>query len=629
MGFTSTLGPNGWQPVDTQNREYAAAVVGAAGGVPANVVVGDINQAAANVVSLQASLTYGGIVSLIQPGTIWINDTLIYDSNTKVVLGPNTTIKMVAGIRKPLLRSRAYYRMRDTPVTVTVTWSSGMTFSVAWTAHGFSKGDGVWINGSTLQAFYKGVFVVETVTDANNFVVRAARIPTATPTGTVVAVAATQHVTISGGTWDYNYDSTFAPLELDRFGMMHAGVYDVWTSDMRVDNAAKYAYWWCAHKDCGFDRVGSNKTNSDMCKIYAPGVGFRGRGLFGECGDDAISMQTKEPPAFIAYQPYYGDLIDCQVFDVDCTSSTSLAVFYANAIADGVMDRCGYDNVSGRAPNGFRCFTNTAEYSVGRVWARNVEADCTYPAKLDAFLCERLDLYDIHASTSKASPTDQVLGDASFYARAFNIIGLVLASESFASAAAYSVTMNGGSDMMRIINPDSKTSGSANARVCLLNTSSAVKHLYIDGANTDADQLVENQATNTPTITINGSRVGGACVASVRASCNINLTGGNDFTNASNGVVRFNATATVNLRTDGTNRLRAGSWATAPAGTPTLNMYGWDISVDPIAVSGASATNGQYCTSTQPTVEAGPAVRTPAGWVALGTGASGVNTVIV
>lgn len=29
MGFSTTLGPNGWEPVDTQNAEYAAAVVGA------------------------------------------------------------------------------------------------------------------------------------------------------------------------------------------------------------------------------------------------------------------------------------------------------------------------------------------------------------------------------------------------------------------------------------------------------------------------------------------------------------------------------------------------------------------------------------------------------------------------
>ena len=37
MGFSTTLGPNGWQPVDTQNKEYAAAVVGAAGAAVAKM----------------------------------------------------------------------------------------------------------------------------------------------------------------------------------------------------------------------------------------------------------------------------------------------------------------------------------------------------------------------------------------------------------------------------------------------------------------------------------------------------------------------------------------------------------------------------------------------------------------
>lgn len=609
-------------------RGGAAAVVGAAGGVPADVFVDTDSAASANVTRIQASLDAGGIVSLIRPGTIWINDTLIYDSDTQIVLGPQTRIKMIAGIRKPLLRSAAYYRMRDNPVAVTLTWSSGMTFSVAWTGHGKIKGDAIWINGATLQAQFKGVFVIETVTDADNVVVRANRLPSSAPTGDVFAVAATQHVTITGGTWDYNYDGTFATDPLARFGMMHAGVYNVWLKNTRVDNVSKYSYWWCAHKDCGFDQAGTNKTNSDICKIYGPGVHFRGRGIFGKCGDDVCSMQTREPPAFADYQPYWGDVIDCTVEDINCVSTTSLAVFYPNAIADGIIDRCGYENIRGSAPNAFRCFANATEYATGSIWARNVKADCTYPAKLDAILCERLDLYDFYPSTSRASPADQILTASGFYARAFNIYGILLASDAFASTSAYSVTMNGGSDLMRIINPDSKTSGSANARICLLNAASTVRHLYIDGANTDADQLVENQATNSPTITINGSRVGGACVVSVRASCNVNLTGGNDITNASNGVVRFNATATVNLRTDGTNRLRAGSWSAAPAGTPTLNMYGWDISVDPITVPGSSSTVGQYCNSTQAGTEGGPSVRTPAGWVALGTGASGVNTVI-
>lgn len=611
--------------IGTSQPDNAAAVVGAAGGYPAVCVLNDSSAAAANTSTIQAALTYGGTVSLIQPGTIWINDTLIYDSDTRIVLGPQTRIKMVAGIRKPLLRSAAYYRMRDTPVPVTITWSSGMTFSVSWTGHGKIKGDAIWINGATLQAQFKGVFVIETVTDANNVVVRANRLPAGAPTGGVFAVAATQHVTITGGTWDYNYDGTFATGELDRNGVYNWGVYNVWMRNVRVDACAKYDYCWLAHKDCGFDQAGTNKTNSDICKIYGPGVHFRGRGIFGECGDDACSMQTREPPAFANYQPYWGDVIDCSVEDIDAVSPTSLAVLYPHAIADGIIDRCGYDGISGRAPNGVRTFANSAERAVGYVWARNIRADCTYPAKLDIFQCHRIDV-QIAATTSGTSTANQILAASGFNSLLCNFEPYLI-SGSFASSSAYAISYSGSANLLRVSLGQTLVASAANARALNLEAVSTVLHAVIDGYEGNADTLVENNATNTPTISVINSRLGGAAVLSVRASCNLRMAG-NDITNASNGVVRFNATATVNLRTDGTNRLRAGSWSAAPAGTPTLNMYGWDISVDPISVAGATSTVGQYCNSTQAGTEGGPAVRTPAGWVALGTGASGVNTVI-
>lgn len=582
--------------------------------------------ASRNTRAIQSALDAGGDIEISWPGTIWINDTLIYDSNTQIVLGPQTRIKMVAGIRKPLLRSAAYYRMLS-PTAVTLTWSSGMTFSVAWTGHGKIKGDAIWINGATLQAQFKGVFVIETVTDANNVVVRANRLPSGAPTGDVFAVAATQHVRMMGGTWDYNYDGTFATDELDRCGVYNWGVYNVRMNDVRVDSCAKFDYCWLAHKDCGFDQAGTNETDSDIHKIYGPGVHFRGRGIFGECGDDACSMQTREPLAFADYQPYWGDLIDCIVEDIDCVSTTSLAVFYLHAIADGIMDRCFYRNVTGKADNGVRAFTNTLEYSGYTIGATNVQADCTYPLKLDDFRCQRAEFREIHASTSKTTSADQILVDADFYAREFIVEGPILVSSSFTGSSSYCISMAGGADLMTIPLSSAKTISPTNPRLVNLTAASTVRHLVITGANTDADVLFENNATNSPTITVRDSRIGGAAMASIRASCTINMSG-NDITNASNGVVRFNATATVNLRTDGTNRLRAGSWSLAPAGTPTLNMYGWDISVDPITVAGANSTNGQFCNSTQAGTEGGPAVRTPAGWVALGTGASGVNTVI-
>lgn len=61
--------------------------------------------------------------------------------------------------------------------------------------------------------------------------------------------------------------------------------------------------------------------------------------------------------------------------------------------------------------------------------------------------------------------------------------------------------------------------------------------------------------------------------------------------------------------------------------TPVFTTYGWDITTDPLG-NGQATTAGQYLYSTRATaINQGPMVRTAAGWIALGTGAAGVNTV--
>jgi len=60
--------------------------------------------------------------------------------------------------------------------------------------------------------------------------------------------------------------------------------------------------------------------------------------------------------------------------------------------------------------------------------------------------------------------------------------------------------------------------------------------------------------------------------------------------------------------------------------TPVITCYGWDIVTDPVA--SLATTTGQFLTSSQAATEGGPCVRYTGQWVALGTGASGVNTVI-
>ena len=61
-------------------------------------------------------------------------------------------------------------------------------------------------------------------------------------------------------------------------------------------------------------------------------------------------------------------------------------------------------------------------------------------------------------------------------------------------------------------------------------------------------------------------------------------------------------------------------------------VFGWDVPIDPLAANIVTTTDGQYCFSTRATSAAtkGPTKYSAgtAAWVALGTGAAGVNTVL-
>ena len=106
---------------------------------------------------------------------------------------------------------------------------------------------------------------------------------------------------------------------------------------------------------------------------------------------------------------------------------------------------------------------------------------------------------------------------------------------------------------------------------------------------------------------------------------------GNRFTDNSNhyGFLRMLQTNTYNIRSDGTNRFSSGTvFLTMPVTAVDARVYGWDIAADPIALP-LPAVAGQFFTSTRSgAANQGPSISTSASFVALGTGASGVNTVI-
>lgn len=113
----------------------------------------------------------------------------------------------------------------------------------------------------------------------------------------------------------------------------------------------------------------------------------------------------------------------------------------------------------------------------------------------------------------------------------------------------------------------------------------------------------------------------------VRSLTRFNLTG-NNFDTMASGVIRPTTTTGLMAQIFGSGNLFTSAAAVAAANSATWEAYSYDIAVDPITATNLATTNGQYLTSTQASTEGGPAIKTPAGWVAIGTGASGVNTVI-
>lgn len=83
-------------------------------------------------------------------------------------------------------------------------------------------------------------------------------------------------------------------------------------------------------------------------------------------------------------------------------------------------------------------------------------------------------------------------------------------------------------------------------------------------------------------------------MVNVNGSCTLNLRG-NRLHNLAQGLVRFNNTGTVQINSDGTNTISGSTTShTIGAGTPTINVRGWDLPVD-VGATGVAKPAMGYC----------------------------------
>lgn len=300
--------------------------------------------AAANATAIQNALNAaslipnGGTVRLYTAtasSPALISSKLILPDYVTLDAG-NVEIKPYGAIGN-LLVSAAY---AATPVSVTVTWSSGMTANVAYpSAHGLAVGEAISVARAD-QGQFNGVFIVDAVVDPLNVTVRLRRLPTTGPSGSTVARKANKCIRLKGGIWNYNKTGGNTGTGSDFHAVIVGHVWDAKATDMRFRDTLKYGICFgaCAHLE--WDNVGGEEIGSDCVKVYGPVFGILGNNLHvGNGGDDILSLQTREPAAYVAYDWTQGDVIGAVINGIQGRSRTAGFPLYASpaGVLDGIQ----------------------------------------------------------------------------------------------------------------------------------------------------------------------------------------------------------------------------------------------------------------------------------------------------
>ena len=303
--------------------------------------------ATANAAAIQAAMDACAL--LATAGTVCVSSGgAPFPIGATLQIADNTTLDMMDseprayGAITNLLTTKAY---QQAGTTVTVTWSAGFTASVAWTAHGLTVDDFVWLNRAD-QSQFCGVFSVSAVTDANTVVVNLRRQPTTAATGTIIARKAHKHVRVLNGVWNYNATGT-NPNSGTGSGanaIVLAGVQDLKVRDIRGKDTLKYLIALGAVSQYEIDGAGGDVLASDCAKVYGPAFSGVVTNLFGSCADDMFSAQTREPTAFVAQDFCHGDILGLQVSRIGGKTTTSAAVLYSSPF--GSIDDVSIANIT-------------------------------------------------------------------------------------------------------------------------------------------------------------------------------------------------------------------------------------------------------------------------------------------
>lgn len=291
--------------------------------------------ASSNYSAIQKALNAGGLVTLNTPGVYLISSTLSIGSNTHLKLGPGVELKASGAGVGNLINSTV---MSATKSSVTLTYTANsLLVTVNWTNHGLTTANYVWITGAD-QYYYLGVFPIVSITDANSFVIKLRRQPTAAATGTIQAVQAQINTKISGGIWNFNYSGGNDGIgTYNAHAIRLGGIANLQMENITGKDTRKYVADVGGVTNFRFNGGYGSGLAADFIKLRGPLFNADVYGIDVSSGDDVLSVQTIEPAAYAGYNWTWGDCIGVRVSGIGGQSATAGIVLYPTN-ADGFID---------------------------------------------------------------------------------------------------------------------------------------------------------------------------------------------------------------------------------------------------------------------------------------------------
>lgn len=524
------------------------------GGVIA-LVANDQSNANYNRTLIESTITEGKPVVLLGARSdVYYIDRHISLPDFATLLTEGPAIKMKDGVSDYVIGTQAEATAYS---NVTVTWVSGQKATVSWPGHGCTYGDAVVLQGVVGTTFRKwfDVVRVQSVTDANNFVVTLEWLPTAAPTGAITAKRCNRGITLRAKV-DHNYSGGNTGDGRTRMATVMSFISDSTVEVTGTDNTAKYICLLAGAMNVSGSVKGEPKTASDTLKFYGPMRNVRLHASGNSADEDCATFQPYEPPAFIAYMPSLGEINGVTLDRPDAVTgggSGAIVVYSDSQFAwDGITVRDGRALSTGTTQglrirqgegtpttdlNGTLVIDGTA---IGSLGGNAIQINSTR-AKQIRFTRTRI-----------TPPPNNSIGrvmevDIGCSLRRLAIEDQHLDLSNWAATTDWPIIISGQVDVLSF--RGCTILGSTAARLVKLNTSAAVLEVeFIDCNVSGFDKLLESIATTSLTPTRVSIRSGyykvNNLVASKISNVNVEIGAGVIVDGATLGVLRYDTAST-------------------------------------------------------------------------------------